>query len=155
MLKSTQVPGRVLRLAANPPRRRPVVSLTPLIDVVFILLVFFMLASSFLDWQAIDLDVASSDSGGRSEELEPLWLDVSREQVQLNGENRALTELPALVREHLRQHPDAVVRIRPLADTPVQRVVRVLDRLQAEGITRMAVVRDPSWRADSDSRTGH
>ncbi len=37
-------------------RRRALISLTPLIDVVFILLVFFMLPSSFLDWRAIDLD---------------------------------------------------------------------------------------------------
>ena len=36
-------------------RRRALIGLTPLIDVVFILLVFFMLASSFLDWRAIDL----------------------------------------------------------------------------------------------------
>ena len=35
------------------------ISLTPLIDVVFILLVFFMLASSFLDWRSIDLTVSS------------------------------------------------------------------------------------------------
>ncbi len=33
---------------AEPRRRRSLISLTPLIDVVFILLVFFMLASSFL-----------------------------------------------------------------------------------------------------------
>jgi biopolymer transport protein ExbD len=41
------------RLAAKQPPRRAVVSLTPLIDVVFILLVFFMLASSFVKWRAI------------------------------------------------------------------------------------------------------
>lgn len=41
-------------------RKRPVVSLTPLIDVVFILLVFFMLASSLQRNQAIELRLAGS-----------------------------------------------------------------------------------------------
>ena len=39
------------RLTAHPSKRKAVISLTPLIDVVFILLVFFMLSSSFLDWR--------------------------------------------------------------------------------------------------------
>jgi hypothetical protein len=40
------------RLAAEPRRRRALISMTPLIDVVFILLIFFMLASSFLNWRS-------------------------------------------------------------------------------------------------------
>ena len=44
------------RLANNARRRRPLISLTPLIDVVFILLVFFMLTSTFLDWRPIELN---------------------------------------------------------------------------------------------------
>ena len=48
---------RLVNRAGRPQgRRRPLISLTPLIDVVFILLVFFMLASSFLDWRSIDLN---------------------------------------------------------------------------------------------------
>ena len=47
-------------------RKRPLVSLTPLIDVVFILLVFFMLATSFLDWRAIDLDAPVQAAAGNA-----------------------------------------------------------------------------------------
>lgn len=39
---------------ANKPKRQ-MISLTPLIDVVFILLLFFMLSSSFIKWQQITL----------------------------------------------------------------------------------------------------
>ena len=42
-----------MRLESDEAAPRPI-SLTPLIDVVFILLIFFMLASSFLDWRAVD-----------------------------------------------------------------------------------------------------
>lgn len=42
------------------PRRKHTISLTPLIDVVFILLVFFMLASSLMDWRNIELSTGSA-----------------------------------------------------------------------------------------------
>jgi biopolymer transport protein ExbD len=43
-----------MRFDAPAPHRR-LISLTPLIDVVFILLVFFMLASSLIKWQAVEM----------------------------------------------------------------------------------------------------
>ncbi|OOC09384.1 ExbD/TolR family protein, partial [Thioalkalivibrio halophilus] len=51
-------PAEQPTLDTGRPRRRNLISLTPLIDVVFILLVFFMLASSFLDWRAVELEAS-------------------------------------------------------------------------------------------------
>ncbi len=50
------------------PSRR-LISLTPLIDVVFILLVFFMLASSGLDWRAVELSVSSGSGDAQTQSL--------------------------------------------------------------------------------------
>lgn len=47
-------------LSDNGRRARPI-SLTALIDVVFILLMFFMLTSSFSQWQMLDLLVPTSN----------------------------------------------------------------------------------------------
>jgi biopolymer transport protein ExbD len=47
-----------MQFGAQRPSGR-LISLTPLIDVVFILLIFFMLAASFLDWRAVDLNVTT------------------------------------------------------------------------------------------------
>ena len=44
-------------------RRKMVISLTPLIDIVFILVIFFMLASSFTRTHAVDM--ATPHSGGK------------------------------------------------------------------------------------------
>lgn len=50
------------------PRRRP--SLTPMIDVVFLLLVFFMLASRFGMDQVVEMPIAS---GGGTLPARPNW----------------------------------------------------------------------------------
>ena len=50
------------------PRRRRSISLTALIDVVFILLMFFMLTSTFSQWQGLSLTSASADSHAATSE---------------------------------------------------------------------------------------
>ena len=45
---------------ANPSRPKRAISLTPLIDVVFLLLVFFMLASTFLKFGTVKLETAGA-----------------------------------------------------------------------------------------------
>ncbi len=51
----------------RPVRRRGVMNLTPLIDVVFLLLVFFMLASTFLKFGSVPLETAGGGAGNQVE----------------------------------------------------------------------------------------
>ena len=90
MTRRAYTPGR--RLASSPRRRRPLISLTPLIDVVFILLVFFLLASSFLDWRAIDLSAPAEAAAGASVQG-ALLVEVREEGLRLSGEAVSLEDL--------------------------------------------------------------
>ena len=149
----TPEPFTPSRLVLHQPRRRAVISLTPLIDVVFILLVFFMLASSFLDWRSITLDtVLPPPSRPKAADQQPLLLSVSAEQTRLNGELLGMDILLPALRQGLDADSNAMVRVQPLGDTPLQAVVAVLDELKLAGITRLTMVRDPDWRVADDTR---
>ena len=121
--------------------RRPLISLTPLIDVVFILLVFFMLASSFLDWRAIALDAPATAAAGASMEG-ALLVEVRPDGLRLGGENVSLDALVQRAAALLEKKPERRVLIRPDAGVDVQRVVAVLDRLAAAGVGNLSLVRD-------------
>ncbi|KUF11238.1 ExbD/TolR family protein [Pseudoponticoccus marisrubri] len=124
----------MLDLPASPRRRRP--SLTPMIDVVFLLLVFFMLAARFglpLS-QPLTLPEAGSASDYRGP---PRLVEIGPDSLQLNG--RPVTDLPAALAELMRDNRDIVVlRARDGAD--VQRLSDVIDLLSAAGLTRIALV---------------
>lgn len=124
-------------------RRRPLISLTPLIDVVFILLVFFMLASSFLDWRSIDLN-APGRGGGKPSMVGALLVDVTANGLRLSGEAMDLGELEARVATRLEQRPEQRVLVKPAAGVPLQSVVDVLDRLSAAGVVDLSLIRDRS-----------
>ena len=62
--------------------------LTPLIDVVFLLLIFFMVSTVFVDFKRqMDISLPSSKSSAPSEVLEPVKVELTVDrQIFLNGE---------------------------------------------------------------------
>ena len=141
MQKPFDVP---LKLAAKTGRRKAVISLTPLIDVVFILLVFFMLASSFMDWQSLSLDTSAASEPSVSEE-KPFIIEVRDQELSLNGDRITLPDLIEKARS--RQPVTQPVSLQAMADTRVQRMVEVLDALNAAGVQPLNLVDDPQWQA--------
>lgn len=123
------------------PQRRLRISLTPLIDVVFILLVFFMLASSFLDWRAIPLD-APALSVARASEEGALRVELhAPDELRFAGEVITLEQLEHRLRERLEQRPEQRVLVQAAGGVPLQRTVSVLDRIAASGVSDVALGR--------------
>jgi len=131
-----------LRLASSVGRRRPLISLTPLIDVVFILLVFFMLASSFLDWRSIVLSApGQAVAGGGMEGA--LLIEVRTDGLRLSGERVTPEALEARIGERLAEHPDRRCLIKPAPGVSLQEVIDILDRVSGAGAVDVSFIRDP------------
>jgi len=142
-MRAAELPVKPLAVATA--RRRPVISLTPLIDVVFILLVFFMLASSFMDWRTLALDTAAAGAPAPAEEA-PFVVQIDAGELRLNGD--AIT-LEALIDAARARRPAVQpVSLQPMAETRVQAVVRVLDALNGAGVGPLKLVDDPDWQGD-------
>ena len=126
----------------RPLSRKRLVSLTPLIDVVFILLLFFMLASSFIEWRSIGLNVPAGGSAGSSDQ-ESLVIGVSRDgKLRLNGEAVTWEGLEARIRPVLARDAAQPFVVQPEAEVPLQRIVTVLDRLAAVGARNISLTRE-------------
>lgn len=122
----------------GPPRHPRRMSLTPMIDVVFLLLIFFMLASRF----GIDavLPIAGGAEGAGSEwQGAPRLVDVTPDAVLLNGQPASEGQLAVQVAQLL---PDAgaAVILRPREDAPLQRLVTVMDLLRDGGVTNLILI---------------
>lgn len=139
---STQSASRIRSRRANR-RAKTLISLTPLIDCVFILLVFFMLASSFLDWHVITLEGAEPATGAAAPGMQgAILIDMEPGGgLRLSGRpldaDSLLGELTAL----LARRPEAEVILRPASGVPVQAVVDLIDLLTAEGIDAVSLQR--------------
>ncbi|WP_051609079.1 ExbD/TolR family protein [Fodinicurvata fenggangensis] len=135
-------PGQGFSLRSKVESRSAVrlVRLTPLIDIVFILLVFFMLASSFMDWRSISLGTPSIRSGPSSGMEGALLLRVHADgSVDLSGRRMSVEELGSALSAQLQQDPDRRILVRPMNDVPLQKTVRVLDEISATGGRNIAL----------------
>lgn len=127
-----------MRIGGQPQRRRRGLNLTPMIDVVLLLLVFFMMVSRFGGDLGLPLAVAAP-AGGQQWEGPPRLVSVTGAGVALNGVDVALADLPARLAP-LMPAPDAPVVLRSGAGADVQALVAVMDALRAAGLTRLVLV---------------
>lgn len=127
---------RIVRRA----RPRALISLTPLIDVVFILLVFFMLASSFADWRAIELMTAGQAVRAPSPDPAVLVRVQADGSLDLGGERLTAEALPARLAALAAADAERRLAVQPEAGVPLQRVVDVLDAATAAGLRRVSLV---------------
>ena len=121
-----------------PAPRRALVSLTPLIDIVFILLVFFMLASSFEDRAALPIHPAApSASGGPAPPTTQLLVRATG--VIFGGRAATIDEAARLAAAQETARPAHVTLVEAARGAPLQRVVSTLDALRAAGARNVAV----------------
>lgn len=118
----------------SPRRRRP--NLIPMIDVMVLLLVFFMLASRFGGEQGLPLQMAGSTVGYAGP---PRLVQIDRDGVALNGVAMVETALAAALAPLLTGQDDIVV-LRAQDGVDVQRVVTVMGILQSAGLSRVVLV---------------
>lgn len=108
-------------------------NLTPLIDIVFLLLVFFMLTSHFVREDSIDIDLPVADSGESIEDDEQL-------EVVIDAQGRFI------IHDHFVEAESLVTTLRKALSTKHKKVVRVRgDRTAALG--RAVLVLDASRKA--------
>ena len=111
------------------PFLRRTVSLTPLIDVIFLLLLFFMLSSTFSKFAEIELGQATAGAAAPGTEIKRAFLQLGPDQLTLNGAQVALEALAA-------QLEDGQLLVSLAADTSSQRLVDLLVQLRGRaGLT--------------------
>jgi len=127
--------------------KKRIVSLTPLIDVVFLLLIFFMLASSFLQTQSIAVLTPAPDP----EEVETdrhvveVWV-LTDGSLRLDGEPIAPEALSEGIRNNLGGDPEAVVSILAENGSAVQPLISSIEAARNGGAQSIGTSRVESLR---------
>ncbi|MEP3048948.1 MAG: biopolymer transporter ExbD [Roseibium sp.] len=111
-----------------PGKKHKPISLTPLVDVIFLLLLFFMLSSTFTNFGQVEIGAPASGGGTSSVPTAILVLDG--ELLRLNGteiENDQMVERARILVDQ-KSHTLLVLTRK---ETTTQQLVTVLTRLKA------------------------
>jgi biopolymer transport protein ExbD len=122
-------------------RTSQVPNLTPLIDIVFLLLVFFMLTSHFVQEQALNIDLPVADSGEAVTEDEQLEVVIDPEGHLLVDDHFVEADsLEAVLREKLAGREEKLVRLRGDRGAALGKAVTVLDAARKAGASGVDIV---------------
>ena len=123
------------------------IELTPLIDVVFLLLIFFMVSTTFTREATIEVNLPEvSEQSEEQDEPKRFELHIGKDAsfaLKLPGEERASllrSRDPATLRQALREvaDPDFLMVIRADRKAPHEAVVQAMDVASKLGIVRIS-----------------
>lgn len=121
-------------------RRDTVLDLTPMVDVVFLLIIFFMVSTTFITLESglpVDLPQASS---AQAQATDVPTVTVTREEVVfLGGAEVQEGDLVGLLRAQLEASGQGVVVLRVDQTVPHGRAVRVMDLIKQAGPQRLVI----------------
>jgi len=122
-------------------RIREFLNLAPLIDIVFLLLIFFLLTSSFLVDEGIEVNVPSSETSQQNfSEPDLLTVSVnSNGEVFVDGLVRSMEDLGARVKLFTETNKQAQILLKSDATVNVQTLVSVIDQLKKSGAEQITL----------------
>ena len=114
--------------------------LTPLIDVVFLLLIFFMVSTVFVDFpRRMDITLPTSKAASDDEVVKNLEIEMTKDKkIYIRGRRTSVKQLEASLSQ-LKKPQDVKTIIRADKDIPYGDVVKVMGLLQAAKVTDISV----------------
>ncbi|WP_305668773.1 biopolymer transporter ExbD [Parvibaculum sp.] len=117
-------------------------SLTPLIDVVFLLLIFFMLTTSFMQTQSLSVvtPAPSADELPTDARVVEIWL-MGDGTLRLDGKPVERTALTASLREAIGERKDMTVTILAEKGSRTQALVAAVEAARQSGAKAVGTAR--------------
>ncbi len=116
------------------------ISLTPIIDVVFILLIFFMLATNFQSFSKTDINL-SNESASITQSDKKVYViefDVDN-KFKLNGQDYKLSTIKEKILSEQSTDEDLIVVIKPGEKTNVQQMLTLIESLKKSNISNVTL----------------
>jgi biopolymer transport protein ExbD len=121
----------------------PDVNLTPMIDVVFLLLLFFMVSTSFIRESSLKVDLPEATGEAMVEQIEPIDIIINSAGIFTINQTELLDNSREAVSEALKtavgEQTDPHIVISADADTDYQNIVTAMDTAQALGYSRLTL----------------
>lgn len=117
-----------------------IVDITPLIDVVFLLLIFFMITTTFVNSPGMEVELPKASSSDNSVEPSDIVIAIDdKGDIIYNHKRVNLEELSAILESEFKRAPKSTVVVQADKDVYHGLVVDVMDAAKAAGFGKLAI----------------
>tara|TARA_B100000519_G_C13906749_1_gene280229 strand:- start:97 stop:501 length:405 start_codon:yes stop_codon:yes gene_type:complete len=117
------------------------INVAPLIDIVFLLLIFFMLTSEFTDFKTIDMISPNQSSTSIQNNDLPIIINLSENGlVEIDKIEIKLEDLSETIQMKLMNSKNKKIVISTLNETKINNLIIVVDTIRSLGIENIALI---------------
>ena len=117
------------------------INVAPLIDIVFLLLIFFMLTSEFTDFKTIDMISPNQSSTSIQKNDLPIIINLSENGlVEIDKIEIKLEDLSETIQMKLMNSKNKKIIISTLNETKINNLIIVVDTIRSLGIENIALI---------------
>ncbi|MEO1271503.1 MAG: biopolymer transporter ExbD [Myxococcota bacterium] len=116
------------------------INITPFVDVVLVLLIIFMVTSTYIVRAAIEVELPKAASGGQSVNTTINLVLTKQGQLLLNGEEKgSREEVSQFIKAEATKDPKIQAVIAADKGVPYGEVMKVIDLVKLNGVTSFAL----------------
>ena len=117
------------------------INITPLIDIVFLLLVFFMLATSFIQKSTIEVNLSSGKTINIDNEKNTVVVILNKKGlIYLNSKLINISNIRNEINNIVKKNPKYNILIKSHKKIPVQKVIRLIEEVRLAGTDNIKLV---------------
>ncbi len=116
------------------------VNVTPLLDIVFIMLIFFIVTATFIKEPGVDVSRPDAVTAEDQKLVSILVAITADNQIWINRENVPLEGVRSAIERLRRENPRGSAVIQADADAHTRYVIEVLQRIRAAGVSETVAV---------------
>lgn len=122
------------------PKKKPVFMIIPMIDIIFFLLVFFMMNSlQTVAQKALSVQLPQASHASQPVQM-PIIITVDKEgHITLDNKPVSIDEAADAMKKHMSENANAAVILQADRSTAHGQVVAVMDMLKQAGVKRLAI----------------
>ncbi len=128
------------RVLAPPQQEENEIDLTPMLDVVFIMLIFFIVTATFVKEIGLDVNTPDKNQNVKDADKQSIVVQItSRDRIQIRGRDIDFRSVRANIERLHAENPEAPVVVQPHPDSSTEIMIGVMDSARQAGVYNVSI----------------
>ena len=111
-----------------------------MLDVVFIMLIFFIVTATFVKEMGLDVNSPDKNQNVQDADKKSIVVQITnRNRIQIRGRDIDFRSVRANIERLHAENPDAPVVVQPHGDSNTETMVRVMDAARQAGVYNVSI----------------
>lgn len=116
------------------------IDLTPMLDVVFIMLIFFIVTATFVKEVGIDVNSPDKNQNIKDADKQSIVIQItSRDRIRIRNRDVDFRSVRANIERLHAENPDAPVVVQPHPESTTEIMVHVMDAARLAGVYNVSI----------------